>query len=130
MDQVPKSKLLYYIEVCGPYLLLMLLAALTVFVLTLLLLVFGRKPAAWAALILIVPTPLLIGFFGTISNWNAGWAVLALSDTQLKPSELNGLFAEILIPLWVGMLLSAPTYFVAVVGLLIRSFGKDERGSS
>ena len=119
MEAEPKSRAQFILEACGPLGLLILLSAAAAFVLTILLLARGRNSAAWAALILIVPMPVLIGLFASINAWNNGWAVVALADVQLKPSELAGLYAELLIPTWVAMLLSVPTYFAAVLGLLI-----------
>jgi hypothetical protein len=128
LELVPKSKAQFFVETCGPYLLPLCFAALIAFALTLLLLKRGRTPAAWAALVLVVPMPMLVGLFATLSNSHDYWASTPMDATVL-PVDLAVASGKMLIPLWAGLILSAPTYLVAVIGLLIRSFGKDERGS-
>jgi len=79
-------------------------------------------------LVLVVPMPMLVGLFATLSNSHDYWASTPL-DAKVLPVDLAVASAKMLIPLWAGLILSAPTYLVAVIGLLIRSFGQDERGS-
>jgi MotA/TolQ/ExbB proton channel family len=110
------------------YSLLLPLAALLAFILTLIVVVRGKGPLAGAALVFIVPMPLFIGLYGAIEGVIAMYAVIANSTTQPKPSQLANGISMALATLWVGTLLMAPSYVVAMFGLFVRSLvGNSDR---
>jgi len=107
----------------GPkYVVLLGVAALVAFLLTLIVVVRGRGPMAAAALVFIVPLPLLVGVFGALEGVMSYWSVIAASSTAPKPSELAAGIAMALVAPMAGMLLMAPSYALALLGSLVRSF--------
>lgn len=57
----------------------------------------------------------LIGLLGTLKGMIASFSVIAMSDTQLKPSEVAGGISEALVLTFEGVILSVPAiYFFAL----------------
>jgi len=57
----------------------------------------------------------LIGLLGTLKGMIASFSVIAMSDTQLKPSEVAGGISEALVLTFEGVILSVPAiYFFAM----------------
>jgi hypothetical protein len=115
------------------YALLLPAVALICFVLTLIVVIRGRGPMAAAAIVLVVPTPFLIGIVAGLRGGIASYAVIAMSSTPPKPAEVAAGISTALIAPFVGLLLMAPSYLVAVAGTLIRSIlirGLGEAGES
>ncbi|HEX5447394.1 MAG TPA: hypothetical protein VFW87_26505 [Pirellulales bacterium] len=103
------------------YSLLLPLAALVALLLTLVVLLRGKGPMAAGALVLIVPMPFFVGLYGGIDGLIAIYTVIAASAIQPKPSELaEGTSMALAAPM-IGMLLMAPAYVLAMVGLIVRS---------
>jgi hypothetical protein len=65
--------------------------------------------------------PFLVGIYGAIEGAIEMYQVVAAISTQPKPSELASGISMALATSMVGMLLMAPAYAVAVVGLFIRT---------
>ncbi|MCA9269254.1 MAG: MotA/TolQ/ExbB proton channel family protein, partial [Planctomycetales bacterium] len=83
------SLLTWTITSLGPiYLILLLLAGLVSFMLALAILVRGRGPFAAAALVLVVPAPMLIGLFAAVDGIMRSFTVIAMSTSTPKPSEM------------------------------------------
>lgn len=124
--QAPQSLLVWILAALGwRYTLLLPLAGLVAFVLVLLLVLRGRGWAAGAATVLVVPLPFLVGILGTIDGAIGVYMMLASLDVTPKPSVEAEAISTSLVAAFVGMLLMVPSYGVAVVGLLVRSFGDD-----
>lgn len=88
----------------------------------------ARGATAGAALLLIVPVPLLIGLFAGIEHAIAALRVVATGVGSPRESQLaEGISATLVAPM-VGLLLTAPGYVVATIGSLIRSFRNDTKG--
>lgn len=119
----PRSLLSWFYMALGPfYLGLLLLAGLLCFVLTLVIVTRGRGGMSSTALLFIVPIPLLIGIFGAIQGAINSFTVIAMGGATPKASEIaQGVSLSLVAPLF-GMLLMLPSYGVAVLGSLFRSF--------
>lgn len=108
------------------YTFLLPLAALVSFVLVLVVVLRGRGNWVTAVLVLLVPLPFYVGIMGVIDGMIASFQVIAMSDVQPKPSELAQGVAMSLVTAMVGLWLSVPGYFLAVVGSFVRSLARDE----
>jgi len=107
------------------YTFLLPLAALVSFVLILVLVLRGKGSAVPAALVLLVPIPILVGIMGVVDGMLASFQVIAMSDTAPKPSEYAQGICMSLTTLCVGLVLAVPGYVLAVLGTLFRSFVGD-----
>jgi hypothetical protein len=110
------------------YTFLLPLAGLIAFVVVLFLVLKGKGHALPAALMLIVPLPVLVGFVGVIDGMMASFTVIAMSDTAPKPSAMAEGVAMSLVTAWVGMLLAIPSYLLATIGMCIRSLQSERQG--
>jgi hypothetical protein len=95
------------------------------FVLTLLIVIRGQGPWACAALIFIVPIPFWHGLFGTLKGLLASLSVIAMSDAVIKTSEISDGVASSLLNPMLGLVMMAPSYLVATLGSIFRSFAKS-----
>lgn len=112
-----------------PYVLILPLAGFLCFLLVLIVVLRGRGPLAAAALILIVPVPLLIGIFAAIQGGIASYTVIATSAAAAKPSEVAAGISTALIAPLVGMIVMVPGYATAALGAFIRALAaKAETG--
>jgi hypothetical protein len=102
------------------YALVLPLAGFIAFVLALILVIRGGNYAG-SALLLVVPIPLLIGLFGFLDGLISGYQMLATPNSVARPWELAAAMSTALMTPLVGMLLMAPAYLVAMVGLFIRT---------
>ena len=122
-EPVRQSYLMWLISALGwKYTLLLPLAGLVAFALTLALVIRGRGAAQVGALLFIVPLPFYLGIVGVLDGVMAMYQVIAMSDTTPKPSMLAMGISMALVAGWVGMLLTVPSYLAASAGLLIRAF--------
>ena len=79
------------------------------------------RPPAIAAFLLFVPLPLMMAVFATAKGMVAAFSVIALSEIELKTSQIAGGLAETALLLIVGMLATIPSYLVIAVGLFVRT---------
>jgi hypothetical protein len=122
MEPVQQSLLQFYVSALGPtYLVLLPLAALVGFVVTLIVVIRGRGPMAVAALVLAAMLPLLVGIESTIDGMMASSMIFAKSAAQAKSSEVAHSVSMSLASLKVAFWLTAPIVLLAVVGSLARS---------
>lgn len=131
MDMVPapQSKLKWLFNALGvEYSLLLPLAALLAFVLTLILVIRGRGPLATAALVFAVPLPFMVGVYGFFDGMVASFIVIAQSTVSPKPSEYAAGISTALVTPLVGMFLMAPSYLLALFGSLIRAMIHKREG--
>lgn len=94
------------------------------FVVTLLVTIRGQGPFACAALVLLIPIPLLIGLFGTGKGLISSFQVLALYPGPVKAGELCAAISETLVTPMLGLVVMVPSYLVATLGSIFRSFAK------
>ena len=121
-NTVNQSQLQFYYSALGlRYLVLLLLAAVIGFVVTLIVVIRGRGHLATAALLLAVLLPLLVGVEATVDGAMAASEVIAASGATPKPSEIARAVSMSLASLKVAMSLTAPIIIMAVVGSLLRS---------
>ena len=107
------------------YTLALPLAGLVCFVLALLIVVRGGSYAG-PALLFVVPIPALIGLLGVVDGIVMVTTVFAGSSVAPKPNEvLEGLGTSV-VTLLVGLLVMAPAYLVATMGLFIRTLMGDK----
>lgn len=118
---VPQSLVTWTMMALGPYGFLLVVAGLVSFIVSLLVVIRGRGPLAAAALVLIVPLPLLIGVFGAWHGATVAFGTIGLSGADVKTSELAPFLSEMFVRPIVGMLLMIPGYLVAAGGSFIRS---------
>jgi hypothetical protein len=123
-----RSFLMWVIHALGwKYVLLLPASALLSFVLTLLLVIAGKGRTTGAALGFIVAIPFLLGLLGMFEGMMASFAVIASSTSAPKPSQVaEGISTSIVTPL-AGMVLMAPSYLFATVGLSIRALKGESK---
>lgn len=127
---IQQSYLVWFLRTLGPGGLFVGLTGLVAFGLTLLVVFRGKGPSTGAALAFIVPMPVLLSVFCVLKGMLASFSVIAVSDTQLKASEVAAGIAETLsLPLF-GMLSMAPSYLLAMLFLLGRSIQADASGKA
>ncbi len=112
------------------YAILLPVSALVGFVLTLIVAVRGKGPMAGVALMLIMPVPLLIGVFAAIEGGISSYKAIAMLPKDPAPGRDAAVISTLLVAPMVGMLLMAPSYMLAILGSLVRSFSADPKVSS
>jgi hypothetical protein len=104
------------------YTILLPLSALAGFVLTLIIVTRGKGPMAGVALVFSVPIPLLVGVFAAIEGGVNSFREIAAFAQEPATTKIAAAISTCLVAPMVGMLLTAPSYIVATVGALSRSF--------
>jgi hypothetical protein len=126
-EPVRQSYLMWLFSALGwKYALLLPLAGLLTFGLTLLLVTRGKGAAQVGALLFIVPLPVLIGIFGVVEGLIASYQVIAASAVMPKPAHVAEGVSMSLVAVMLGMVLATPSFLAATVGLIVRSFIPDE----
>lgn len=125
MEEAPRSRLTWIIDVLGIDVILLPCLALGAFLFILVLLLRGKGPAMVGAILLLVPMPICWGVFSTTKAIVFASATIALSEVELKQSEVWGGLAESLLGLLVAILLSVPSFLLALVGLTIRALKSE-----
>jgi len=117
-----QSYLMWFFSALGiKYAVLLPLVGLIAFVVVLVLVLKGKGPALPAALMLIVPLPLLVGIGGVIEGLLAFFQVIAGAELAPKASTWAAGISMSLVTAWVGLLLTVPSYFLATIGMCVRS---------
>lgn len=115
----PPSTFIWMIGCLGwRYAAILPLAGLTSFVLTSVLLAKGKGQATGAAITFVVAIPVLIGLIGMFDGILSS---LMMMSSSPKPSVVAEAVATGLIAPLMGLLLAAPSYLLATVGLTIRA---------
>jgi hypothetical protein len=123
-EPVQQSLLSWIVAALGfPYVILLPLAGMLCFLLTLLVVLRGSGPMAAVTLLLVVPAPLMIGVFAAIQAAIDSYTVIAMSATTPRPSQVAAGISTALVAPLVGMLLIVPGYATAAIGAFIRSLG-------
>jgi hypothetical protein len=122
----PPTLLEWYIQSLGwMYTLLLPLSALIAFVLTVALLVFGKGRFTGAALLFIVPLPLLLGMLGTVDGMITSLQVIDSRTSAIPSYEVAYAASSSLATAVVGLWLTVPNWLLATVGLFIRALLRD-----
>lgn len=119
----PQESLLrfYYSALGLRYSVMLPLSAIVGFVLVVVILKRGRGPLASAALLISLSLPLLVGLHGALDGLFLGFHMIAVSDTQPKPSEIAQAWSMALVAPLLGMMLVGPSLLAALVGSVVRS---------
>lgn len=112
------------------YTLLLPLFGLLAFLLTAVVVVRGRGSVAGAALLFIVPLPFWVGLYAAVEGAMQAYQVIASTVIEPRLTELAQGFSMSLASLWVGLLMMAPSYAAAMLGLFIRSLLGEGRSQS
>ena len=80
-----------------------------------------QRPAVLGAYLVLVPLPVLISLCGLLNGIIASLTVIGSSDAVVSTADVATATAASLLELLVTLVVSAPTYFVLVVGLLLRT---------
>lgn len=123
------SQLLWIIRTTGLGGLFIVMSALVVFVLTIVVVTRGRGPIVGPTLVLLLHGPFAISVMATLNSLVNSFSVLAMSDQVIKASIWAEALAEALLLPLEALLLTAPSYLIAVVALLVRSLGRSEQGT-
>ena len=125
VDYRPRESFLGWMIRCtGIVGLLIPVAGLFCFALALVVVIRGQGPFASAALVLLVPMPLLLGLFGSVQGLILSLQVIATSSITPKPSEVSDGIATALFNPLLGLICMTPSYLVATVGSIVRAFAK------
>jgi hypothetical protein len=131
LEQEHQSFLGWIIQVLGfKYGILLTVSALVGFVLTLIVVRRGKGSMAGVALALIMPVPFLIGVYSSIEYVVSYYLFMAVQPPAPQSGHEAGVKAVMLVLPMVGMLLMAPSYILAIIGSLLRSFSADPKVSS
>jgi hypothetical protein len=131
LGPVQQSFLSWIVTALGfKYAILLPVSALVGFVLTLIVVVRGKGPMAGVALVLIMPVPLLIGVFAAIEGGISSYMQIARLANGPAPGQDAAVISTLLVAPMVGMSLMAPSYILAMLGSVIRSFSADPKVSS
>jgi hypothetical protein len=112
------------------YAILLPLSALVSFVLTLILVTRGKGPMAGFALLLIIPVPLLVGMWTAIEHGILAIRAINLIDSDPRPGHFAAIALKSLVGPLVGMAFMAPSYVLAIIGCLSRSFPAEPKVSN
>jgi hypothetical protein len=123
-DLPNESILIIVFYALGPYVILLPLASFASFFLTLKILRGGRGPYASSALLLVIPTPFLIGIFGGIQEIVSGFSTMA-PPASIRPQEIIYQHGLVLFPPLIGLLLTMPAYAFAIAGTFCRSLSEE-----
>lgn len=127
----PESYAMWIVRSMGMVGVLILGAGAFCFVVTLLVVIRGQGPFACAALVLIVPIPFLIGLFGMGSALIASFQVVSYAVVSVKASEVFAGLTESLVNPMLGLTVMVPSYLVAILGSIFRSFARpSNRGEA
>lgn len=124
-----RSQLLWIIRTTGLGGLFIVMSALVVFVLTIVVVTRGRGPIVGPTLVLLLHGPFALSVLCVLKGLIASFSVIAMSDQIIKPSMWAEALSEALLFPFVALLLTAPSYLIAVVALLVRSLGRSEQGT-
>jgi hypothetical protein len=102
------------------YCVLLPLSALVSFILVVVAVARWRGAASVAVLMFAAPMPVYLGLYATVSGLLASYQVIMYTTTQPRPSEMAQGIGMSLVSFWIGMFLSVPGFFVALIGSLVR----------
>ena len=86
---------------------------------------------AAASILLFVHAPLMIGIFAAVQGLINVYYIMAMSGTTLKPADTASGYATAILAPVVAMLLMAPAYITAAVGMFLRAvFSRDDLSST
>lgn len=81
-----------------------------------------RRPAVLAAYLVLLPLPVLIALCGMMKGLIASLTVIASSpNLPVTTADIASAIANWLLGMFAALLVSAPTYFVLAIGLLVRT---------
>lgn len=84
----------------------------------------SRRPAVIASCLILLPLPLMVGVCGALKGQIASLAVLSMSSAaaaKLSGPDIAGGVAAGLLPLFVALLVTWPSYLVLAAGLIART---------
>jgi len=117
----PQSRLMFLVHALGINGLLLPLIALAAIVVVALMIWKGKGPAMVGAILLVVPAPIYWSLLSSLSGLASSYEVLYMADVQVKPSELYGGYAEVLITIQVAVGYTIPVFLTAAGGLVHRA---------
>jgi hypothetical protein len=121
----PKTFFAWARESLGPFHSLAILSAgVAVFVGACLVVAKSRRPAAITSYLILLPLPFMVGLTRALSGQIGSLAVLSLSPeavAQLSGSDIAGGVAGGLLPLFVALMVTWPSYLLLAVGLIART---------
>ena len=133
MKENPTSYLQWMLDALGlNYCLLLVLAGVCGFVMTLLMVRRGKGDKPSIGILLCIGLPLLVGLQATVSGMIKGMISIATHATgESNQEDMARVIAISLFPLLLGILLMIPGYLVATIGLFRRSIrGESETVST
>ena len=122
---LPEPFLSWMIRSTGLFGMLIPPLAIVCFVLTLLIAIRGKGSRAGIALVLIIPLPVLLGFFCLVYAGIQSLQVIFHSTVPPKSSELGDAISTALVAPMMGLLLSLPSYLVGSAAMFVRSLSES-----
>jgi hypothetical protein len=120
----------WVIQCLGLFGLLSMLSGLAIFIGAGLVVALARRPAVIASYMVFLLVPLLFGILAATNGTIASFSVIALSDTQLKQSQLAGGLAEAMLPLFSALGVTIPSYLVLAIGLFVCTLFAEQRSTA
>jgi len=126
MKENPTSYLQWIVEALGlGYCLLLVLAGVCSFVMTLLIVRRGKGDMSGVSLLLCIGLPLLVGLLATVHVMIKSMTPIAMRAEGDATPEMAAAITMSLFPLLLGILLMIPGYLVATIGLFRRSIREE-----
>ena len=116
-----QSFLMWVFHSLGFFSVLLMLALMFSFAITLLLVWRVRGGWAIAGLMFVVPIPLWVGILGTILGYIQAYRVIAMSASAPDPAMLAHGLSTAMVSSYVGAVLVIPNFLLAVIGSVVRS---------
>ncbi len=129
-QEASNSQLDWIIRTSGLGGLFVVMTSLVVFVLTIVVVIRGRGPIVGPTLVLLLHGPFAMSIMWFLKSLIASFSVLAMSDQAVVSASVwaEALSEALLLP-FEALLLTIPSYLVAVIALLVRSLGRSSDGS-
>lgn len=121
-----QSILAMLLSTLGPYAWLIGGMGGVCFLLMIVIVVRGRGPGSFAAIVLLANAPFLIGLFAGLQRAMMSFITIAQSSVTPKPSELASGYMAMLVGPLIGLAFTAPAYLVGAFGGLYKAMTSDD----
>lgn len=101
--------------------------AILCFILTVILVFRGKGPLTGVALLFIIPLPVLLGLLALIHGGIQSLQVIFYSSVPPNTSEFGDAISTSLVGPMMGLLLTLPSYLLAMTVMFVRSFPKSPK---
>ncbi|MGC3968424.1 MAG: hypothetical protein QM775_13920 [Pirellulales bacterium] len=117
-----ESLMQYYMRACGkPFFYLMLGAAVAAFILTFVVVRYGKGPTVGPALVLTTPAAFYLGLWCMAESFVVIGRIAEQSGVEPDTGTLIAALGHAMAPLLLGAIFSIPAFLTAVIGAIVRA---------